>query len=302
MDLKTERDFIGYGGQPPHAAWPGDARVAVQFVLNYEEGGERSVTDGDAHAETFLSEIIGANPYPARHMSMESMYEYGARAGFWRIHRLFREYDLPVTVYGVAVALARNPDVVEAMLNADWDIACHGYRWLDYQFVEEAIERAHIEQAIELHTKIVGSKPLGWYTGRDSPNTRRLILEHDQFLYDSDSYADDLPYWVPAPQGHHLVIPYTLDTNDMRFAAAQGFNSGDQFFSYLKDAFDALYAEGADAPKMLNVGLHCRIIGRPARIQSLRRFIEYVLSHSNVWVPTRLDIAKHWHRHHPPNS
>ena len=187
------------------------------------------------------------------------------------------------------------------MLNADWDIACHGYRWLDYQFVEEAIERAHIEQAIELHTKIVGSKPLGWYTGRDSPNTRRLILEHDHFLYDSDSYADDLPYWVPAPQGHHLVIPYTLDTNDMRFAAAQGFNSGDQFFSYLKDAFDALYAEGADAPKMLNVGLHCRIIGRPARIQSLRRFIEYVLSHSNVWVPTRLDIAKHWHRYHPPS-
>ncbi|MGB1757453.1 MAG: polysaccharide deacetylase family protein, partial [Pseudomonadales bacterium] len=248
-----------------------------------------------------LSEIIGANPYPARHMSMESMYEYGARAGFWRIHRLFREYDLPVTVYGVAVALARNPNVVEAMLNANWDIACHGYRWLDYQFVEEAIERAHIEQAIELHTKIVGSKPLGWYTGRDSPNTRRLILEHDHFLYDSDSYADDLPYWVPAPQGHHLVIPYTLDTNDMRFAAAQGFNSGDQFFSYLKDAFDALYAEGADAPKMLNVGLHCRIIGRPARIQSLRRFIEYVLSHSNVWVPTRLDIAKHWHRYHPPN-
>jgi len=302
MDLKTDRDLRGYAGHPPHAAWPNNARIAVQFVLNYEEGGERSVEDGDPHAETFLSEIIGARPYPARHMSMESLYEYGARAGFWRILRLFKSFDLPLTVYGVAVAMARNPHVVEAMLEADWEIACHGYRWLDYQFIEEDIEREHIHRAIELHEKLTGAKPLGWYTGRDSPNTRRLVLEHDHFVYDSDSYADDLPYWVSGPRGPHLVIPYTLDTNDMRFAAAQGFNAGDQFFNYLKDAFDALYEEGHSQPKMLNIGLHCRIIGRPGRIQSLKRFLEYLSSHSGVWVPKRIEIARHWHDTHAPGA
>lgn len=300
MDLKTDRDLRGYAGQPPHAAWPNNAKIAVQFVLNYEEGGERSVQDGDPHAEVFLSEIIGAQPYPARHMSMESLYEYGARAGFWRILRLFKAFDMPLTVYGVATAMARNPDAVQAMLEAGWDIACHGYRWLDYQFIEEEIEREHIQRAIDLHEQLTGEKPLGWYTGRDSPNTRRLILEHDHFLYDSDSYADDLPYWVPGPRGHHLVIPYTLDTNDMRFAAPQGFNAGDQFFNYLKDAFDALYEEGASQPKMLNIGLHCRIIGRPGRIQSLKRFLEYISGHSGVWVAKRIEIAEHWHRTQAP--
>jgi putative urate catabolism protein len=302
MDLKTDRDLKGYAGQTPHAAWPDNAKIAVQFVLNYEEGGERSVQDGDPHAETFLSEIIGAQPYPARHMSMESLYEYGARAGFWRILRLFKSFDLPLTVYGVAVAMARNPDVVEAMLEANWEIACHGYRWLDYQFIEEDIEREHIHKAIELHEKLTGAKPLGWYTGRDSPNTRRLVLEHDHFVYDSDAYADDLPYWVSGPRGPHLVIPYTLDTNDMRFAAAQGFNAGDQFFNYLKDAFDALYEEGQSQPKMLNIGLHCRIIGRPGRIQSLKRFLEYLSGHSGVWVAKRIEIARHWHRTHAPSA
>ena len=294
------RDFIGYGANPPSALWPGGAKIAVQFVINYEEGGERNVLDGDPHSEVFLSEIIGAQPYTDRHKSMESLYEYGSRAGFWRLHRLFQEYELPVTVFGVALALSRNPEAVDAMMRADWDIAWHGYRWLDYQSVPEAIEREHIGRAIEMHESLTGAKPLGWYTGRDSPNTRKLILEHDHFLYDSDAYSDDLPYWVKYGHRDHLIVPYTLDVNDMRFTAAQGFNAGDQFFNYLKDAFDCLYEEGHTLPKMLSVGLHGRIIGKPGRIQSLRKFLDYITRKPKVWVPRRVDIARHWIKRHPP--
>lgn len=289
------RDLIGYGQTTPASPWPKRAKIAVQFVINYEEGGENCVLHGDEHSETFLSEIIGARPYPARHKSMESLYEYGSRAGFWRLHRLFGEYQLPVTVYGVAMALARNPEAVAAMKAADWEIASHALRWIDHQFMPVEEERRHISEAIRIHTEVTGARPLGWYTGRDSPNTRNLVVEAGGFLYDSDSYADDLPYWVHDYDKPHLVIPYTLDTNDMRFAAPQGFNSGDQFFTYLKDAFDVLYREGDEAPKMLNIGLHCRIIGRPARLQSLRRFIEHILTHDNVWVCRREDIARYWH-------
>ncbi len=292
------RDLIGYGANPPQANWPGSARIAVQFVINYEEGAENCVLHGDAASETFLSEIIGARAFEARHMSMESLYEYGSRAGFWRLHRLFNKYQLPVTVYGVAMALERNPQAVEAMLESRWEIASHGYRWIDHQFMQKDIEREHIRQAIEIHTRVTGARPQGWYTGRDSPNTRSLVIEQGGFLYDSDSYADDLPYWDNSHNKPHLIIPYTLDTNDMRFAAPQGFNSGEQFFTYLKDAFDALYAEGESAPKMLNIGLHCRIIGRPARIQALEKFIQYILKLQDVWVCRRDEIAKHWHQHH----
>ena len=270
------RDLIGYGQHPPQIKWPGAARIAVQFVLNYEEGAESCVLHGDEHSEIFLSEIIGAKPYPARHMSMESIYEYGSRAGFWRLHRLFNEFALPVTVYGVAMALQRNPDAVAAMLESDWEIASHGYRWIDHQFMPEDAEREHIQRAIKIHTELTGKPPLGWYTGRDSPNTRKLIIEQGSFLYDSDSYADDLPYWVDGNKGKdHLVIPYTLDTNDMRFATPQGFHTGEQFFHYLRDAFDTLYEEGKTSPKMLNIGLHCRIIGRPGRFQGLKKFLEW---------------------------
>ncbi|MGV8838493.1 allantoinase PuuE [Cellvibrio sp.] len=299
------RDLLGYGRNPPKANWPGSARIAVQFVINYEEGAENCVLHGDVASETFLSEIIGARAFEARHMSMESLYEYGSRAGFWRLHRLFNKYQLPVTIYGVAMALERNPDAVEAMLESRWEIASHGYRWIDHQFMPEEIEREHIRTAIDIHTRVTGSRPLGWYTGRDSPNTRKLVIEQGGFLYDSDSYADDLPYWTQE-YAHinngkpHLIIPYTLDSNDMRFAAAQGFNCGDQFFTYLKDSFDALYAEGKLAPKMLNIGLHCRIIGRPGRIQSLERFIQYILQHNDVWICRRDEIAQHWHKHHYP--
>ncbi len=295
----------GYGKSPPHPRWPDDARIAVQFVINYEEGGENNILHGDKASETFLSEIIVANAYEARHMSMESMYEYGSRAGFWRLHRLFQEYDMPVTVYGVAMAMERNPAAVEAMLEADWEIASHGYRWIDYQFIEEAVEREHMAKAIEIHERLTGRKPLGWYTGRDSPNTRKLLLEWDHFLYDSDSYADDLPYWH-AHQGaqgqqHHLIIPYTLDVNDMRFAAPQGFNSGDQFFTYLKDTFDTLYKEGRHHPKMMSVGLHCRIVGKPGRTAALAKFLEYISEIPEVWVCRRADIANHWHQYHAPD-
>lgn len=296
------RDLIGYAGQPPRAQWPGGARIAVQFVINYEEGAENCVLHGDEQSETFLSEIIGARAYPDRHMSMESIYEYGSRAGFWRLHRLFREYGVPVTVYGVAMALERNSKAVEAMLTAGWEIASHGYRWIDYQFMPMEQERAQIEKAIEVHTRVTGEPPLGWYTGRDSPNTRELILEHGGFLYDSDSYADDLPYWHRSEgRPPHLIIPYTLDNNDMRFAAPQGFNCGDQFYTYLKDSFDTLYAEGAHLPKMMNVGLHCRLVGRPGRFQALRRFVQYLLQHDDVWLCRRVDIARHWYRHHHPD-
>jgi allantoinase len=295
MSNNYPRDMIGYGATPPEAHWPEGARLALSFVINYEEGGENNILHGDPASETFLSEIIGAKAYEARHMSMESLYEYGSRAGFWRLHRLFQRYRLPVTVYGIAMAMERNPDVVDAMLKADWEIASHGYRWIDYQFVPEETEREHMAKAIEIHERLTGSKPLGWYTGRDSPNTRNLVVEHDHFLYDSDSYADDLPYWHQHEGGHHLVIPYTLDNNDMRFAAPQGFNSGEQFYTYLKDSFDVLYEEGG---RMMNVGLHCRLVGKPGRAASLARFLEYVSTKPDVWVARRSDIAKHWHQHH----
>ena len=305
------RDLVGYGRWSPHPRWPGDARVAVQFVLNYEEGAESSVLDGDAASETFLSEIIGATAFPARHMSMESLYEYGSRAGLWRILRVFESRRLPLTVFAVAQALRRNPEAAAAFRELDHEVACHGLRWISYQQVEEAVERAHIAEAMATLSEICGSAPLGWYTGRDSPNTRRLIVEHGGLLYDADSYADDLPYWAvvtlgagtDARQVPHLIVPYTLDTNDMRFATAQGFNCGAQFFEYLRDAFDTLYREGdpdgLNAPKMLSVGLHCRLVGRPARIGALERFLDHVLKHPNIWVCRRVDIARHWLASHP---
>jgi len=292
--------MVGYGAQPPNANWPNHARIAVQFVINYEEGAENNILHGDAGSETFLSEIIGAASYPDRHMSMESLYEYGSRAGFWRLHRLFNEFAMPVTVYGVAMAIQRNPDVVEAILKSDWEIASHGLRWIDYQFISEEVERAHMAEAIEIHKQVTGERPLGWYTGRDSPNTRRLVNEYGGFLYDSDSYADDLPYWCKDFESPHLVVPYTLDVNDMRFAAPQGFNAGDQFLNYLTDTFDELYAEGAETPKMMSVGLHCRIVGKPGRAAALRKFLTYISDKPDVWVCRRIDIARHWHAHHAP--
>jgi putative urate catabolism protein len=295
------RDLIGYGRTPPDPKWPGAARLAVQFVLNYEEGAENSILHGDAASEAFLSDIIGAKPWPGqRNMNMESLYEYGARAGFWRIWRLFTGRGVPLTVYGVAMALARNPDAVAAMREADWEIASHGLRWIDYKDFPEADERRHLDEAIRLHTEVTGARPLGWYLGRGTSNTRRLVMEEGGFLYDSDSYADDLPYWVAGPKGPHLVIPYTLDANDFRFAVAQGFNSGDQFFAYLRDSFDVLYAEGAEAPKMLSIGLHARVVGRPGRIAALARFLDHVAAHDRVWITRRIDIARHWHAHHRP--
>ena len=296
------RDMIGYGRQTPDPQWPGNARIAVQFVVNYEEGSENCILHGDKASEAFLSEIVGAPALEGvRHMNMESIYEYGSRAGFWRLHRLFTGRGIPVTVFGVAMALERNPDAVAGMLEADWEIASHGYRWIDYQYISEAEEREHLAHAIEIHTRVTGSRPLGWYTGRTSPETRQLVLEDGGFLYDTDSYADDLPYWVEGLNDKpHLVIPYTLDANDMRFATNQGFNCGDQFFTYLKDTFDTLYAEGETAPKMMSVGLHCRLAGRPGRAAALARFLDYVQSQDRVWICRRLDIARHWHEHHRP--
>lgn len=294
------RDMVGYGRETPDPKWPGGARLAVQIVINYEEGSENCILHGDAASEAFLSEMVGAAPLEgARNMNIESVYEYGSRAGFWRLHRLFTARGLPVTVYGVAMALERNPEAVAAMNEADWEIASHGYRWIDYQDFDEAEERAHMQKAIEIQTRVAGRRPLGWYTGRISPNTRRLVVEEGGFLYDADSYADDLPYWTTGYGRPHLVIPYTLDNNDMRFATAQGFNSGDQFFAYLRDAFDTLYAEGETAPKMMSVGLHCRLVGRPGRTAALARFLDHVQAHDDVWVCRRLDIARHWHEHHP---
>lgn len=300
VDQYYPRDMIGYGRSTPKSPWPNGKKIAVQFVINYEEGSENCILHDDPGSETFLSEIIGAKSYPARHMSMESLYEYGSRAGFWRLHRLFERYNLPATVYGVAMAMARNPEAVAAMKEADWEIASHGYRWIDHQFMSKEDEKAQITQAINIHTELTGSRPLGWYTGRDSPNTRDLIVEAGGFLYDSDSYADDLPYWDTSYKKPHLIIPYTLDTNDMRFAAPQGFNSGEQFFCYLRDCFDVLYAEGESAPKMMNIGLHCRIVGRPARLKALQQFIEHVLQHDDVWICRRIDIANHWHENFYP--
>ncbi|MBT6274091.1 MAG: allantoinase PuuE [Chromatiales bacterium] len=299
-DIPYPRDMVGYGRHVPAAQWPGGANLAVQFVINYEEGGENCVLHGDAASEAFLSEIIGAQAHPgARHKSIESIYEYGSRAGFWRLHRMFSERRLPVTVYGVAMALARNPEAVAAMLESDWEIASHGLRWIDYQFMKKKLERKHLTEAVKIHTELTGSRPLGWYTGRDSPNTRRLVVEEGGFLYDSDSYADDLPYWDTSHGRPHLVIPYTLDNNDMRFATAQGFNSGDQFYAYLRDAFDTLYAEGEAAPKMMSIGLHCRLAGRPGRAAALARFLDHVGRHPGAWVCRRIDIANHWHSVHP---
>jgi putative urate catabolism protein len=293
--------MVGYGRRPPDPGWPGQARLALQFVVNYEEGGEACILDGDAASEAFLSEIVGAQPWPGqRHLNMESIYEYGSRAGFWRLWRLFSERGIPVTVYGVALALTRNPEAVAAMQEANWEIASHGLRWIDYKDFSEADERAHLEEAIRLHREVTGERPLGWYTGRCSEHTRELVMAEGGFLYDSDSYADDLPYWVAGPRGPHLVVPYTLDANDMRFATAQGFNCGDQFFAYLKDSFDLLYAEGEAAPKMLSVGLHCRLVGRPGRAAALARFLDYVAGHERVWICRRIDIARHWHEHHKP--
>jgi putative urate catabolism protein len=292
--------MVGYGRQAPHAQWPNAARVAVQFVINYEEGAENCILHDDEASEAFLSEIVGAPALPGvRNMNMESIYEYGSRAGFWRLHRMFTSRGLPVTVYGVAMALARNPDAVAAMREADWEIASHGYRWIDYQYVSEAEEREHLLRAIEIHTAVTGSRPLGWYTGRMSPNTRRLVVEEGGFTYDADSYADDLPYWDTSFGRAHLIVPYTLDANDMRFATNQGFNSGDQFFAYLRDSFDVLYEEGAESPKMMSIGLHCRLVGRPGRAAALARFVDHVMGYPDVWVTRRIDIARHWHDVHP---
>jgi len=301
------RDLIGYGAHPPHPRWPGGARIAVQIVLNYEEGSENSVLHGDAASETFLSEIIGAQPFAMRHLSMESLYEYGSRAGLWRLLRLFRERRIPVTIFGVAMALERNPAAVAVMLEDGHEIASHGWRWISYQQVDERTEREHVSRAVVVIKRLTGKAPEGWYTGRDSPNTRRLVVEHGGFVYDADSYADDLPYWaeVETKSGvkPHLVVPYTLDTNDMRFATPQGFNSGGQFFAYLRDAFNVLYTEGdpagLDAPKMLSIGLHCRIAGRPGRLAALARFLDYIRNHDAVWIARRIDIARHWLAVHP---
>ena len=294
------RDLIGYGANPPHPEWPNGARLALQIVLNYEEGAENSILHGDAASETFLSEIIGAEAFSGvRHKSMESLYEYGSRAGLWRLLRMFRERDIKVTVFAVAMALQRNREAVRAIMEDGHEIASHGWRWINYQFLDEETERAHVKLAVDTLTALTGSPPLGWYTGRDSPNTRRLVVEHGGFLYDADSYADDLPYWEPVNGKPHLVVPYTLDANDMRFATNQGFNTGEQFFTYLKDAFDLLYREGEAAPKMMSVGLHCRIIGKPGRAASLQRFLDYVQQHDDVWICRRVDIARHWHEKHP---
>ncbi len=293
------RDLKGYGRNPPDPRWPGRARVAVQFVVNFEEGGERSILHGDATSEAFLSDVLGATPWEGlRHMNVESMYEYGSRAGFWRLWRLFESRQLAATVFGVATALEKNPEIVAAMHEAQWEIASHGLKWIDYKDFSAADERAHMAEAIRIHTEVTGQRPLGWYTGRSSQHTLDAVLDDGGFLYSSDSYADDLPYWIKGPKGPHLIVPYTLDANDMRFINAQGFASGDDFFAYLRDSFDVLYAEGETAPKMMSVGLHCRLAGRPGRIAALARFLDHIAKHDRVWVATRLEIARHWHREH----
>ena len=298
------RDLIGYGNKPPHANWPGKARIAVQFVLNYEEGGENNILHGDPGSEQFLSEIIGAPSYQARHMSMESIYEYGSRAGVWRILNEFEQRGLPLTIFGIAMALQRHPELTKAFVDLGHEIACHGLRWIHYQDIDEATERDHMQKAIEIIQQLTGEIPLGWYTGRDSPNTRRLVVDNGNFLYDSDYYGDDLPFWTEVKTSNdetrqHLVVPYTLDTNDMRFATPQGFNSGEQFFQYLRDSFDVLYAEGESAPKMLSIGLHCRLAGRPGRFAALQRFLDHIQGHNQVWICRRVDIARHWIDRHP---
>jgi putative urate catabolism protein len=296
------RDLVGYGRTPPNADWPGNARVAVQFVLNYEEGGERCVLHGDPESETFLSEIIGAQAFPNRHLSMESIYEYGSRVGVWRILQEFERRRLPLTVFGVSMALARHPDVTAAFGELGHEIACHGLRWISYQSADRELERRHLHEAVQVIRELTGEAPLGWYTGRDSPHTRELVVEHGGFLYDADSYADELPYWVQVHGKPHLVVPYTLDANDMRFATAQGFHTADQFFAYLRDTFDVLYAEGADTPRMMSVGMHCRLLGRPGRFRALQRFLDHLEDHDHVWICRRVDVARHWHAKHPAVS
>lgn len=308
MNQDYPRDLVGYGGRPPHAAWPNGARIAVQFVLNYEEGAENSILHGDPASEVFLSEIIGAQPFVGRrHLSMESIYEYGSRAGVWRILDLFRQRGLPLTVFGVAMAMERHPEVIEQCLKDGHEIASHGLRWINYDGMSEALEAEHMDRAIEIHQALTGQKPAGWYTGRTSAHTRRLVAERVHFEYDADDYSDDLPFWSRIETSHRplLIVPYTLDTNDMRFVTPQGFHTATQFYHYLKDAFDVLYDEGRTQPKMLSIGLHCRLIGRPARFKALQRFIDYMQTHEHVWVARRIDIARHWQTHHPylePNN
>ena len=300
MSNSYPRDLIGYGSTTPDANWPGSAQLALQFVINYEEGGENSIVHGDTGSEAFLSEIIGAESWPGqRHPSMESIYEYGSRVGVWRLLKLYKQKQLPLTVFAVGMALERNPAVADMALEHGHEICSHGYRWIDYRHVSESVEREHIQKTVEIITRLTGERPLGWYTGRTSENTRRLVVEEGGFLYDADSYDDDLPYWTRVGDRSHLVVPYTLDNNDMRFATPQGFNSGEQFFAYLRDAFDTLYAEGATLPRMMSVGLHCRLVGRPGRIRALERFIDYVRSFDRVWICRRIDIARHWQRQHP---
>lgn len=290
--MTLPRDLVGYGATPPDPQWPNGARVSVQFVINYEEGAENSVLNGDERSEAFLSEMVGAQSHPARAMAMESLYEYGSRAGFWRLHRLFTQRGLPVTVFGVAKALEMNPEAVAAMLAAQWEIASHGLRWIDYQYVSEEVERAHIAEAIALHERLTGTRPLGWYQGRTSPNTARLVAEEGGFLYDADSYADDLPYW----QGRQLIVPYTLDVNDMKIVALNGFTEGEQFFRHMRDTFDQLREEGG---RMMSVGLHARIAGKPGRARWVARFLDHVMQSGDAWVARRIDIARHWMEVHP---
>ena len=302
-DKAYPRDLVGYGQRPPPAQWPAGARIAVQFVVNYEEGGESCVLHGDPASEAFLSEIVGATPWPnQRHPSMESIYEYGSRVGVWRLLDLFARYEIPLTVFGVAMALERNPAVAEAAMAAGHEICSHGYRWIDYRDVPEDLEREHLERAIEIIRSLTGERPLGWYTGRTSERTRALVVKEGGFLYDADDYNDDLPFWTEVNGKSHLVVPYTLDNNDMRFATPQGFNSGDQFYSYLRDAFDVLYAEGEHTPRMMSVGLHCRLVGRPGRLAALARFIEYTRRFDDVWYGRRIDIARHWRAVHPATA
>ncbi|TCK00290.1 allantoinase PuuE [Nocardia alba] len=294
------RDFVGYGPNPPDPRWPDGALIAVQFVLNYEEGGENNVLDGSPHSETFLSEMTPADAFPNRHMSMESLYEYGSRAGLWRVLRAFERRGLPLTVFAVAQAMQRNPEAVAAFSELGHEIACHGLRWKSYQLIDRESERADMAEAVRILTELTGAAPLGWYTGRDSPNTRELVVAQGGFVYDSDSYADDLPYWTEVSGRNHLVVPYTLDTNDMRFASSAGFANGDEFYAHLRDAFDVLYREGLEgASRMLSIGLHCRIVGRPARTAALERFLDHIQSHDRVWITRRIDIAEHWRTVHP---
>ena len=301
------RDLAGHGRHPPQAQWPGRARVALQFVLNFEEGGENSVLHGDAGSEQFLSEMFNPPAYPARHLSMESIYEYGSRVGVWRILREFERRGLPLTVFGVAMALQRCPEVTAAFVELGHEIACHGWRWIHYQGLDESTERAHLQRGMQIIEQLTGQAPLGWYTGRDSPNTRRLLADHGGLTYDSDYYGDDLPFWLQVRKtdgalAPHLVLPYTLDCNDMRFALPQGFSHGDEFFKYLRDAFDVHYAEGDQNPAMMSIGMHCRLLGRPGRMRALQRFLDHVQAHDRVWVTRRIDIARHWQVQHPFNA